>query len=392
MSRATDELLTQAHNRANELVDNFSLKNLALENKYKSQLLNSINEAKEILLQEVKESIRSLATTEKPPVQSEDESSAMIMKRLDGQYKIFKQSFNTKLEPTFKELKNHLRTDGVLKKFFETNMGDSEMNELNEIVKKLSPKVSVVTTTDLNSDELDKIAKESILIRNAINDFESKSKAIIDGLRASLKKNMLDFQNEIANLKSEFDIEDTKMESVKFDERLVKLKQLLKQDYDKQLRLIIDHLIQINHHSNLTHKFDRQLTELKYEYLKKLQKSDSTLSVQYLEHVKWMRKRLWLFFNSLLVDLVDSLTQSVEQSKSFKDDSTALKQVNEVVEKTIKNYDFHLDKSIDQSLDELSKKLRQFNCKPFFETVETQVNKEIANKFVQSIESASKRI
>ena len=318
-------------------------------------------------MKEVSESLKMIESTYK------GDNKLNLTKRLSNQCKLLKESLQSGLEPV-KQLKDHLTIEtGGVRKYFESNLNENEITELADMIDKQNSKC--ISTAD--QDDLNKMMKESVLIRDIFSNFETNSKEIIDSVKTSLIKDSIDFQNRILQTKTDNQ----------------ELKQLLKSDLEKQLKQVIDDLVQtsLQTHQNVK-TFDKNVIKAKKAYMNDLRKADCLLIIQYLEHMKRSRKRLWSKLNSILTELITNLNNVSDSSNASKGDESILKSLNDCMDKVIKFNDQSLNRAIDQTLNLVTKKLKEFDEQHLAELqkVEKQINKELADKFIQSIDSSKK--
>ena len=380
-NKLESELTNSANNKINELVDHFQTKNLQLESKYKLQLINDIKQAKDAFMKEINEHLKIVDTF------SLKSDLAINLKRINNQCKLFKQNVDSKLE-SISKLKDLLKIDSILKKNFESNVDDNELNVINESINKISLKTNLDDVKDVNNlNELNRVFKEAI--GDLIDSFEAKGNEAIDNTKSSLNKHTIDFQNEINLLKYELDGQESiESKSIQDEQNGKKLKDAIKNELDKELKKIIENLNQTDQNKQIK-AFNKQLAIAKKAYLNKLKKSDCLLINQYLDNIKFFQKKLWSKFNLIFSDLITNLDNSSEESsKQYKSDPSILKSLNDCIEKTIRNYDSYLAKTIDQAQETIIKKLKEIDNQFMrdLQLNERRMNKKLIDKFIQSID------
>lgn len=363
------DLLGFATKKSDELVDEFCSKSQQLEGRYRQQLLNDVKLAKSNLMKEIAEHLRMVdAADPKADV-------AVNLRRIGYQCRAFKKSVESRLE--IDQLSGHLKLKSPLHKAFESNINQNEINELYELISKMDVKsffdlenTTAATAEQPDADKgTDKAAdktsmKEPASIRSLVKGFEQKGKETIEAIRTSLGKSATAFQNEVMQLKAEIDKADCESNRSP-DEAPKCLKSekspTLKADADRELKRILASLAKVGQCDRIRY-CRRQLTANKKTYLNELKKSDCALSVQCLEHIWTLKRRLWHKFILIFGELVELIaTTPADAEKSFKNDALLMKSLNECVERTMKNCDAFIGKTADQRLEVASKRLKELN-------------------------------
>lgn len=392
MNKFESLLLANAISKSDELVNNFSLKNLAIENKFKSKLLNDVNSAKTEMMIELKESLKLIVPLEK---QKQDKSTNKTetridlknccTKRINYQRKLYKTELDTKLELN-RILKEFQKMDNMMKNYFESTINETEINDLNDLFAHLNP--SIEKSYDCE-DDLNKLLKESITIRNAINSFEIKCREIIDNMRPLLTKRTMDFQAEITFLKSEFE-NQLAIDFKKDDQNLNRSKQNLKNELENHLKKIIDNLILTSTQNKQIQMLFKNLIKIRTIYTNRLNESDYQMIIHYFDHFKWFRKRLWTLFHKNLIEMINNLNSNVpsdisNQMQTYKSDISIIRSLNECINKLINFYEQLSNKTVlDQTLDAIVKKLKEFDEQFLIDlkSIEKESNKEMTTKFI----------
>lgn len=354
------ELLNFATKKSDELVNEFCFKSQQLENRYRLQLLNDVKSAKNSLMKEISEHLR-VADAFDPKT-----DLTVNLKRVNNQCRAFKKSVESRLEVD--QLSGHLKLKNLLQRAFESNINPNEINELYELISKMDVKsfFDFENSTVADQSEADKTFKEPASVWPLVKGFEMKGKESIETIRTSLSKSGTAFQNEFMQLKAEID--KPKAGSCEGNRGSLQaeaksFKETLKVNADRELKQILNGLSKAGQ-SDRTRDYRRQLTANKKTYLNELKKSDCSLSVQCLEHIKTFKRRLWLKFVLIfgeLVELIATTNAQTDAGKSFKDDALLVKSLNECVERTVKNCDAFIGKTNEQRLEAAMKKLKELD-------------------------------
>ena len=339
------ELFDYATKKSDELIDEFAFKSQQLGNRYRLRLLNDVKAAKSTLMKEIGEHLRMVDTFDlKTDVTAN-------LKRVNNQCRALKKSVESRLEVD--KLASHLKLKNFLKIYFESNINQNEINELYELIKRLDVK----SFFDFESSAQ---LVEPAAARELAKSFEVKGKETIENIKSSLSKSGTDFQNEVMQLKNDIDKQTPSEKSLRDSANPKNFKETLKAETDRELKRILGDLAKADQ-SDQIRDYKRQLTTNKKIYMNELAKSDCSLTIQCLEHIKTLKMRLWVKFILTFGEFVQLIGQEgSEASKLFKSDTLLLKSLNECVERSIKNYDVFA-KTNDQKLEAAVKKLKELD-------------------------------